>query len=288
LNNWIKHEKIKIIRKNYFIQKEKTDIMNKKNMFFVLTIITLLFAVTAVSAADNTDNNIVITDAPTTADADSNIITQEATADAYNNGIADTRNEIKKEDKQIKTATKTVEVNNYDELTSTMNSAVQDAENDEYIINLNPGTYQITAKTELKAGTKTPNIIINANNQTLSGSTNTLKTIFNNGCNVTINDAIITQRIENYANNIIIQNSTISNALTTQANTNLTLINSYISDSITNNGNTILENSTINSSITNNGNITICDDVIIGEGFSIKGSGNVISNRTDLGPYLTV
>ena len=263
---------------------------NLKSMFFVLAIITLLTTVGAVCAADDTNTTTTvdnsISEVATVTDTTSNHIATEPITTTSNKKV-DTKT-IEKENKNLKTATKTVEVNNYNELTSTINNAVNDADNDEYIINLNPGTYQIAANTVLNAGTKTPNIIINANNQTLSGSKKTLSTQFNNTCNVTINDATITQRLQNLANNITIQNSNISNTFTTQANMNSTLINSYINGSITNNGNTILENSTIASTISNNGNLTICDDVIIGEGFSISGSGNIISNRTDLGPYLTI
>ncbi|RAP48612.1 MAG: hypothetical protein BZ135_00460, partial [Methanosphaera sp. rholeuAM6] len=171
--------------------------------------------------------------------------------------------------------------------TTTINNAVQDAENDEYVINLNAETYQITANTVLNAGTYKPNIIINANSQTLSANSNTKYTRFNNGCNITINDALITQRIQNYANNIIISNSNITNQVTNRPDMNLTLINSSITATLTNTqGNTVLENSYIDAKISNTGNLTITEDNILGENFSITGEGNVITNRTDLAPYL--
>ena len=43
--------------------------------------------------------------------------------------------------KNIKTSSKTVEVNDYNELLTSINNAVSDSENDEYIINLNEGIY---------------------------------------------------------------------------------------------------------------------------------------------------
>ena len=76
---------------------------NFRNIFFALTIITLLLAVATVTAADNTDNNSVITDAPTTvADTDSSTITQEATTTS-DNMMTNTKNEVKKDDREAKT-----------------------------------------------------------------------------------------------------------------------------------------------------------------------------------------
>ncbi|RAP43826.1 MAG: hypothetical protein BZ135_09010, partial [Methanosphaera sp. rholeuAM6] len=91
---------------------------------------------------------------------------------------------------------------------------------------------------------------INANNQTLSAKPTSRYTRFNNGCNITINDATINHRIQNYIN--------------------LTLVNSCI-----------------NSTTTNYGNLIITNDVTFGENFAISGSGNIITNRTDLALYLT-
>lgn len=92
---------------------------------------------------------------------------QDVTNTLDNNVESDMKNH-----KNLKAATNNVEVNNMNELTTTINNAVKDSEYDEYIINLNEGTYQITANVNYNAGNCTPNIIINANNQTFTGSDN--------------------------------------------------------------------------------------------------------------------
>ena len=266
---------------------------NVKSIFFVLTFIMLLVSVGAVCAADDADStgtasDTSVSDAAAVNDIDSDNVAAEPVTTKSNDDKVDTKSMIK-EDKNLKTATKTVDVNNYNELTTTINDAVKDADNDEYIITLNEGTYQITKNTALNAGTYVPNIIINANNQTLSGSSNTRYVRFNNGCNVTINDADISHRIQNYANNIVIINSNITNTLTSQPDTNVSLINSYINATVTNDGNMIFENSIINNRITNNGNLTIGDDTEFGEDFTITGDGQIIINNTSrIAPYLSV
>ena len=242
-----------------------------QNIFFVLTIITLLFAVTAVSAADNTDNNIVINDAQTTVDTDSGVLTQEQATASCDNLMTNTKNKITKDDKQIKTATKTVQVNNMNELSNAINSAVNDADNDEYIINLNEGTYQITGNTIYNTGSYSRNIIINANNQTLSGNSASRYLRFTNFCNITLNDAITTLRIQNYCN-LTLNNVNIKNMITNYADANLTL-----------------NNVTSNATLSNNGNLFISDDVIFVSPARISGSGAIfINNANIIYPYVSV
>ena len=134
-------------------------------------LLVLLVGVTAISASDVSDDATVLEDT-----SEKIAPTDVATATSDNN--VETTKTIEKEDKNLKTATKTFEVNNYNELTTTMNNAVNDADNDEYIINLNEGTYQITSRIELAKGSNTPIITINANNQTLSGNKATRRVVF--------------------------------------------------------------------------------------------------------------
>ncbi|MDO5826436.1 MAG: right-handed parallel beta-helix repeat-containing protein, partial [Methanosphaera sp.] len=282
---------------------------NVKSIFFVLTLLALLVAITTVTAADDANTNGIIDSSADVSDAGNDMLSLQEVQSTSDDNNVDTDNKImKKDDKNIKTSTQTVEVNSYAEITTAINNAVNDADNDEYVINLNEGTYKISSNTVLNAGTYTPNIIINANGQTLVGSSNTRYVRFNNGCNITIDNANISHRIQNYANSIVLSNCNITNTMTNQPDVNLTLINSYTNGSITNSqgnvifenstlnnsisnsqGNVLLRNSTINGKITNNGNLTICDDVILAEGFSLTGAGQVIINNTSLIiPYLSV
>ena len=250
--------------------------MNKniKSIFLVLAFITLLATLGVVCAVDDA-NNTIATDASvsdaTVTNTNSNPVVQEPIQTASNDNKVDTRT-IEKENKNLKTSTKTVEVNNYDELSATINNAVNDLDNDEYIINLNEGTYQITTNQIYNSGYKKPNIIINGNNQILSASSNLRYIRFNNGCNITINNATITHTIQNYANNITFNNILKTNrGFTNQPNMNITLINS-----------------TINSSITNNGLLIIDNNTIFTDSCTIDGGGQIIiDNITKLLPYMT-
>ena len=111
--------------------------MNKniKSIFFVLTFIMLLVSVGAVCAADDTDSNDAAISTPQ--DTSSDVISEQTTSPTDNK--IDTKTTIK-EDKNLKTATKTVDVNNNNELTTTITNAVEDADNEEYVINL----YEVT------------------------------------------------------------------------------------------------------------------------------------------------
>ena len=243
---------------------------NVKRIFFVLTLITLLLAVSTVSAVDNDTTDVVSQTPVTVTDASNDVISTEQVQTSSENIVTDTRNELKKEEKQIKTSTQTVDVNDYDELKTAINNAVNDpAYNEEYIFNLNEGTYILNANALFNSGTNTPNIIINANGQTLSSSKQTQFVRFNNGCNITINDAIITHRLQNYITNLTLNNVTINEQITNRADKTLTFINS-----------------TINCSISNNGNIIIDENSIIGENLNITADSNVYTNNTGYYEFL--
>ena len=250
--------------------------MNKniKSIFLVLAFITLLATLGAVCAVDDA-NNTIATDASvsdaTVTNTNSNPVVQEPIQTASNDNKVDTKT-IEKEDKNLKTSTKTVEVNNYDELITTINNAVNDLDNDEYIINLNEGTYQITEDKILNSGYNQPNITINANGQTLSGTTARRYIQFNNNCVVTINNATINHRIQNYANNLTITDSITSQRIINNQNMNLSLINS-----------------TINSSINNDGLLIIDNNSIFTDSCTIDGNGQIIiDNITKVLPYISI
>ncbi|MBR3213049.1 MAG: hypothetical protein IKF79_00900, partial [Methanosphaera sp.] len=275
--------------------------MNKniKSIFLVLAVITLLATLGSVCAADDANNTIAtdnsISDATVTNTA-SNPVVQEPIQAASNDNKVDTK-KIEKEDKQIKTATKTVEVNNYDELRTAINSAVQDAENDEYIINLNEGTYEMGMWEGFNKGTYSPNIIIHANNQTLSSCDEWAMVMYDNGCNITIMDATIQQfsiinvplTLKNVYLDCIVEMDTgvliISDDVTLGPNfapTGEIIINNterlkpflspYTGDNVfenvsiggtkNNNGNVTIRNSTLSFTLQNRGNLTLENSVL--------------------------
>ena len=250
--------------------------MNKniKSIFLVLAFITLLATLGAVCAADDANNAIAtdnsISDATVT-NTDSNPVVQEPIQTASNDNNVDTKT-IEKENKNLKTSTKTVEVNNIDELTNTINNAVNDTDNDEYIINLNEGSYEITKNVNLNTGYKTPNIIINANNQTLSTTSDSLYLSFNNGCNISINNATIGIQIQNYKNNITINNCLQTNSIINRVGQSIWLSNSFINSSMSNEGTLYIDNYT-----------DFADNIII------EGNGQIIAdNISKVLPYMEI
>ena len=251
--------------------------MNKniKRMFFVLTLITLLATAGTVCAADDTNSTTAdscVSDA-TISDSVSNHIEVEPVATSDDNKV-DTRT-MEKENKNLKTSTKTVEVNNYDELSATINNAVQDAENNEYIINLNEGTYQITKNILFNKGTYTPKIIINGNNQILTADTTSRYIEFKNECDLTLNNVITTHKITFWVNSTIM-NSQLKGMIDVYGS-NLNIINSSI-------------NNTVNI-YRQGGLLTIDDNTVFGEKFILQpqnGGKFIYNDSNKIAPYLTI
>jgi len=244
--------------------------MNKniKRIFFVLTLVTLLIAVGSVSAVDDANGTTAVENSISDATISDNDYVATEPVTTSNDKQVDTKT-IEKEEKNLKTSTKTVEVNNYNELTNVMNNAVKDADNDEYIINLNEGTYQITANVNYRIGSYTPNIIINANGQTLTATATTRSVTYNNGCNITINDAIINHRITVQVNGpITLNNVTVTNVIIIQEGNNKI-------------GHLILNNTTITNKISNYGQLIVNDNNVFAEGFTLSGNGEIICNNSN-------
>ena len=269
----------------------------KTRIFFVLTLLAIILAVSTVNATDTTSDI-----ADTTQAASSDVVSQDTdTASDYS--IADTKNEVKKDDRILKTATKTVEVNNMDELTTTINDAVNDTENDEYVINMNEGTYQITTNLILNSGNTKPNITINGNNQKLSASISFWTLQINNECNMTFNDLTIDYGIIfEQPVNLVFNNITLTNKIQTNAvNTNLTVINATINENyMAINPIIIAENSTLTMidctmtsrsqylTLSNNQNITLINTQITRlTGGSNNNINLVNSTTTDSQPIST-
>ncbi|MBR3214434.1 MAG: hypothetical protein IKF79_08000, partial [Methanosphaera sp.] len=121
------------------------------------------------------------------------------------------------------------------------------------------GTYQLNNYLICRSGTTTPNITIQANNQILSTQPNTAYYVmYNNGCNITINDATITHRLHTY-NNLELMN-VVLNSTQTQVYTGATLT---------------LKNSTLNGRISG-GKIIIDDECTFGENFQLQSNEEII------------
>jgi len=238
---------------------------NVKRIFFVLTLVTLLIAVGTVSAADDTNSTTAVDNRVSDAALSDNdyVATEQVTTS--NDKQVDTKT-IKKEEKNLKTATKEVEVNNFNELTTTVNNAVNDGENDMYVINLNAGTYQMTANTNYNPGSYTPNIIINANNQSFTSKSTRHFWYMMNGCNITINDASINLKMQNNYN-LTLNNVNILSTRT---------VNNYEDANLT------LNNVTSAGIINNDGNLIISDDVIFTSTAKINRTGPIILNNTNI------
>ena len=246
---------------------------NIKGMFFVLLLITLIVGLTAVNATDDSNSTM-------TTNTDVKLSTSQ---DVTNTPDSHVESDMKNNNKNLKTATNTVDVNNMNELTTTINNAVKDSQYDEYIINMNEGTYQITANVNYNTGNCTPNIIINANNQTFTGSRTTYYLNFNNKCNISINNAIINIRLQN-RHNLSLTNDTTLQSVTNYGNANLTIENSIIGNTLTNqaNGITRSTNNTFNSTLSNAGTLYLSDDTILESTFRLTGSGKTYVNDTNI------
>jgi len=276
---------------------------NIKSIFFITLTLLLIVGISSVTAADNTTTTDIISDTTTTTTPE--IQTTPTYNDNNDNVITEETKEIQKSDKNLKTATKTVEVNNMDEFTTAMNNAVQDSENEEYVINLNEGTYQISGTLRFHSGQTSPNIIINGNNQQFTADTTSRTLIFNNSCTMIINNLDITYKINNYLSNITLNNSNIETQITNKKNmiidnsilpytvneANLTLVNIVCNQGISNKlttSNLTLVDSVLNSTITNNGVLNL-NNVTLGTKFALSGTGTVNSdNPSQLLPYMSV
>ena len=213
----------------------------------VMLVIGLSSAVSAVD--DNTTDSVM---SQTQADTTVEPVTTTTSSDTT---LKNTKQIEKATKENVKTATKTVEVNDYNELATAINTAVADSENDEYVINLNNGTYQITSNVNLNNGTYTPKITINANQQTLTADSTNRILYFRTGCDITINDATISHRIINYnkmtLNNVVLNAQFSNNAVDSELE---------------------ITNSTLNTTIGNSGKLTIDDKTTATENFKISAS----------------
>lgn len=161
---------------------------NKKLIFTMLLTITILVTVSTISAYDNTDTH--------EAEIEKNV-----------------QKNINVQEKSLKQDDETVDVNSYEELYDSINTA--NSQNKNRTINLNDGDYNITREIDVKGTRKAITIIINGNNQIINGNNQ--------------NPFISIQK----SNTLIVNNLTITNTQSNRAN------------AIQNLGNCILNNITI-------------------------------------------
>ncbi|RAP44612.1 MAG: hypothetical protein BZ136_08700 [Methanosphaera sp. rholeuAM74] len=257
---------------------------NNMKIFLALALATVLILVSAVNATDSTDNSIDNIISEETSTPVSSVIKEETPIKEKietNNSKRITKTIKTKEN--TKSATKTLTVNDYQELISTSTSIDADSENNDYIINLNEGTYKITIKNNYFTVQKDITILIEGNNQDLTASAMNRILYYNTTGNTTINYANIHHQTRNNGN-LIINNTVISNLTVIQNNNNLIINNSVLTNftgiGFINNGETIITNSMLNCIINNTGTITI-KNCTYGENYIYDGTGTLISDYNE-------
>ena len=165
--------------------------------------------------------------------------------------------------------TKVIEVNNGNELSTAMENAYNDEYYAPYIINLNEGNYQYSGPG--RTGKYRTNIIINANNQTI---TDGYGLSFTNACNNTLNQANVNTNL--YVGGQGFMSSTPLTTLTLNQVTPSKNITIYANGALT------IINSTISSNITNKGTLIISDDTVFDSTASLTSTGTLITNNTNL------
>ncbi|RAP46297.1 MAG: hypothetical protein BZ136_07765, partial [Methanosphaera sp. rholeuAM74] len=245
-------------------------ISKNKLLLLAITLATVLILTSAVNATDDTDKSIdntlsEKTSTPATSEIKETTINKEKIT-SKNNMEEKTINKTDKIEKQKKTATKTLEVNNYTELEAAIRTAISDS-NNVYDINLNEGSYTLTKN--LKLGSGTINININGNNQTLNANTAARYINFPLG-------------------NITMRNLTINHQFKVYGTTTLENVN--VNNAFDNGGELTIKSSRLNCSITNSdfGTIIIDDNCTFGENFGMTALsvGQVIINASNkMYPY---
>lgn len=247
-----------------------------KIKYMAILLILLCFLIGAASAAD--DGTVDSLDA-----AQDDAVSIDAVEEA--DEVASTEPTSTQTDEKLEQSndeklgvTRNVEVNNFDELKDAINNAANDAVNDTYVINLNPGTYTVSAATTISAGTNVPNIIINGNGQSFTSSSKRLT--LSTGGDITINDFTFGNFVTNSNNKLTLKNVVLNKALTN--NMNVTIVDSTIK-AITNNLNLNIVNSTINGDISNTGTVTIDNLCKVGSSFKkISGAGKIYTTNIDV------
>ncbi|RAP43943.1 MAG: hypothetical protein BZ136_09205, partial [Methanosphaera sp. rholeuAM74] len=284
---------------------------NKKKIFFVLALITLILAMSTLSA---TDDNTTVTSTPTQ-EADT-IATHVADTTSSNVVTKTEKKQIKTDDETPETTgqTREVSVNNYDELVDAINNASNDTSISECTINLNEGTYTFKDLYAISPeGTLNENvtITINGNGQSIINNgyyyfqfKNKCNMIFNdmtlqtsiqstNGTNFTFNNVTVNMIQMNTGNvTLNVNNSTVSQSIQYQGDTNISIVNStvksYVSGNKANNNINIVD-STLTSSMScygTNNNITI-ENSTVNDYLSFKANTSINLINSTIKNYIS-
>lgn len=219
----------------------------------------------AVGEIDSNDESISANEQADNVDDTNSALSAQQNNDTSSEPILEEQNN----QEPLKSGTKTVDVTSYEELVNTINSAVEDSENNIYIINLNSGSYK-KPTTTLNPGNYHPKIIINGNHQILYDNPSIFGTLdIKNMCEIEINNLTFRHGLKSYVN-LFLDNVTLYSTMTSYSGNNLTIQNMILTKKITNNGNLIIgENVSFN-------------------GGSIGGSGKVITDDEEaILPYMT-
>ena len=243
---------------------------NVKKIFFMLTLMTILLAISTVSAMDDSDNSNIVSDQTIESDVSSDYI-QTATSD---NTLIKTNKEIKKDSITSNDIENTNVIENQEIRTDTSikeNTHIKKGES-----STGNSNEPITID-----GIEYTNII---QNEEITSNTILRENTYINNCNIVMGmwDYLV-NNATTYINNTSI-NASINNSNLSQ----LYFENSNISGKLVNNASATFTNSLLNMSVNNKyGIMTINDDCILGEGLNLDGViGEIIINdRSRLLPH---
>ena len=292
---------------------------NVKRIFFAVTILTLLVAVSAVSASDISDDtpiadslqDNVVSDTPQVASSDavvtSNDAISEQTTSPTENDIADTKN-MGKTCKELKKDSITIDGIEYTNIIEDENIFELYIDESTFINNV-----QVSYSLETEAPVYVNNSIINSefniydtaviNNSIINSELNIFETtsIHNStlNCELYVEEDVIVKIDESTTlgdefgyscdGTIIINDINKLLPYMEEYKENYAFNNVVITKPKSNYANISFTNSTLNSTIHNEGTITISDDTILGKNFGIEGDGEIIINDTDkLLPYFSM
>jgi len=266
---------------------------NIKRMFFVLTLVTLLVTVGAVSAADDanstaaTDNSV--SDVASVSDTTSDTIAAEPVQTTNDDNKVDTKM-IEKEDKNIKKDPVTIDGVTYNIVYQNM-SFYNDLELDDNTIfdNCTFSSWmamELTITRNMKAILNNCNvdftIYMRGNSQIIINNSyiNSEQFYGSNSATVIIDDNTKTGSDFNmdYFGTILTNNTDILNSFTKNRIYlgNQIIENQNITQFIQNYGNLTIKNTTINAQVQNYGNLTIEDDVKFDENCQFNKNGTYI------------
>jgi len=273
--------------------------MNKniKSIFFVLTLITLLIAVGAVSAADDSNSTSAVDNSVSDVTLSYNNAVAAEPVTTSNDKQVDTKT-IKKEEKQIKKDSVTIDGRTYTNVIEnksfngdfymnptfinncTMNGDTAFFEKTSYINN-SICNAMIFAEEVIYINNSVINGEIMFGSQSYVYNSTINGDLYNTGTLIIDDNTVINPNVNVDNTGSVLSNNT--SLLYTVGEFNLEdgiLSDMSIDKPITNNGQLTLNNVTLDSMIKNNNKLIISDDCTITDNFRLSGDGEVITNLT--------